>query len=78
MNLVSTWPGAKLLGKPTLNLLGGSVSTLGNMNRAVPSVHSPNVVAIDVKPTPKNEPSITPVKKLRRPSSAGALTLALA
>ena len=41
LNLVSTWPGAKLLGKPTLNLLGGSVSTLGNMNRAVPSVHRP-------------------------------------
>ena len=73
MNFVSTWPGAKLLGKPTLNLLGGSVRMLGNMNRAVPSVHRPNVVASDVKPMPRNEPSITPVKKLRRLSSAAGL-----
>ena len=57
-----------------MNLLGGSVSTLGNMNRAVPSVHNPNVGASDVKPTPRNEPSSTPDKKPRRSSSAAALS----
>ncbi len=71
MNLVSTWPGAKSLGKPTLNLLGGSISTLGNMKRAVPSVQRPSVVATEVKPMPRNEPSIMSAKKPRRLAVAG-------
>src|SRR5690606_10042995 len=37
------------------------------MNRASANPHSPNAAPNDVKPTPKNEPSITP-RKNRRPS----------
>src|SRR5436190_1444022 len=72
MNFVSTCPGAKELGKPTLNLLGGSVRIFGNMNRTVPSVHSPRVAAIEVKPTPSAEPS-SMFSTVRRSSSTTGL-----
>ena len=39
----------------------------GNMNRAVPSVHNPNVVASDANPIPKDEPSTMLTSALRRP-----------
>src|SRR4051794_11879357 len=71
MNFVSTCPGAKLLRNPILNLLGGSVRILGNMNRAVPKVHKPNVVASDVKPMLMNDPSTIPSSIPRLPSSTG-------
>ena len=60
MNFVSHLAGRKLSGKPTLNCLGGSVRMLGNMNRAMPSVHSKCVTASDVKPTASDEPNSTP------------------
>src|SRR5262245_44830973 len=48
------------------------------MNRAVPSVHNPNVAASDEKPRPSDVPSMKP-SPWRRSSSASALAgLALA
>src|SRR5687768_1572729 len=41
------------------------------MNRAAPSVHRLNVAASDVKPTPSEDPRITPRIKDRRSSSTG-------
>ncbi len=54
------------------------MSMLGNMNRAVPSVHKPSVVASDVKPTPSALPSITSTMNRRRDGSSAGLGFGLA
>src|SRR5689334_6721613 len=60
MNLVSTWPGDRLSGKPTLKRVGGSTRMFGNINRAKPSSHIKCVTASDVKPTASDDPNNTP------------------
>ncbi len=51
---------------------------LGNMNRAVPSVHKPNDTVSDVKPTPSALPNITSIMNRRRDGSSAALGFGLA
>src|SRR5688572_27567657 len=82
MNFVSTWPGERLSGKPTLNRVGGSIRMFGNMNRAKPSSHIKFTAANDVKPTARDEPNSAPAaaarKVLRVVSSPAGTTAALA
>ena len=47
MYFVSTCPGDRPSGKPTLNRVGGSIKMFGNMNRAKPSSHIKFVIATD-------------------------------
>src|SRR5579863_343185 len=82
-NFVDTVPRSKSLGEPILNLLGGSVNTLGSMKRAVASVAMPVVAASIVHAAANallNKPPIrakginsATTRRLRRPASgAGA------
>src|SRR5690349_14547339 len=71
---VSTMPGPKSSGRPALKLVGGSKSTLGNMNRPMAVTHPPIATVNPTHATAAQE------KKPRRvtPASEAAAGLAAA
>src|SRR5262245_29975009 len=72
LNASTTLPSSKLLGSPTLTLFGGSASTLGNMNRAVPSV-MPTMAAVNAVQAMTTESVAILTRNQRRSSLAGGL-----
>src|SRR5512142_2526099 len=75
LNRSLTSSGSKLEGRPTLIVLGGSASTLGNMNRIIIWVKAtqPTVKAVQATATQetKSEPTRNPRRSARATASAG-------
>src|SRR5436190_18006253 len=67
LNVSTTLPSSKSRGSPTLTLLGGSESTLGNRKRTVPKVIPAIAAAKDAQATATGE-VMNRTRKLRRSS----------
>src|SRR3954471_23249433 len=72
LNFSLTVPRSKSAGAPTLNLLGGSVNTLGSINRSIARVEAAVAAANEAQATQKGDSRTASdaARKLRRVAGA--------